>query len=437
MSALTAQFKQELATAFLPGRRREAAVFALLFLFLPLVETVRNAGSTAFVLMVLLSLPGFWSGWRTMEREDKRVFQAFMLLILVALISLIHTSDWAEAGRRFSRLLRLAFVIPIFVYLRQADRARLEAVFRWGLAATGIVLGLVALYEKASGGWYWWRPASGAYQHILFGEYAVACFSIAVVLLLAAPSSRLLRSALLLSALGSFLAAMWSGARSAWIALPAVLLILAWYYWKSEPDSRARRRSLVAATVVVLIGLLALSQVQSVKKRLYLIDSNIASFVSGRNDNTSLGTRFLLWRNAYVIWQRSPVLGTGLGDYRMDNRAIVRSGKTNLAFGLGEAHNIFMEFLATTGVLGLVALIIAIVAVPVRYFMRRWRLAASKDERAFALGGLMVPVCFSIFGLGQTWTAHQPAITAFALVLVVLMALSRVAPETAKPESAT
>jgi len=68
----------------------------------------------------------------------------------------------------------------------------------------------------------------------------------------------------------------------------------------------------------------------------------------GEIDDFTAVSRVAIWGGAFTVFARSPVLGTGFGNLRG-----LMGGLLNLPDGwTGDAHNLYLEFLAETGLIG-------------------------------------------------------------------------------------
>ena len=94
-------------------------------------------------------------------------------------------------------------------------------------------------------------------------------------------------------------------------------------------------------------------------------------------------TRWDLWAGTVRSWERSPVVGSGLGSYRhvigMDKPATGRSV-------LEQAHNDWLEWASTTGLVGVAALLLFVVGATMS--LVPWRVRRLRFEFRYALAGI-------------------------------------------------
>ena len=101
--------------------------------------------------------------------------------------------------------------------------------------------------------------------------------------------------------------------------------------------------------------------------------------------------RLKIWLDAIHIWQTSPIMGVGAGNYQF----------FDLVYGsdvVGVAHNQYLQMLAETGVQGLLALLLIIGAAGV-IALRRFRAAMTGLGKAISLAYLGFYVCLVFGGL--------------------------------------
>ena len=94
-------------------------------------------------------------------------------------------------------------------------------------------------------------------------------------------------------------------------------------------------------------------------------------------------TRWDLWAGTVDSWRRSPWLGSGLGSYRF---VIGMDKPATGASVLEQAHNDWLEWASTTGVVGCVALLLGMVGLIVS--LGPWRVRRLRFEYRYALAGI-------------------------------------------------
>lgn len=156
---------------------------------------------------------------------------------------------------------------------------------------------------------------------------------------------------LVITGLLTFTAILLSQSRGVWIALiPACIITL--YLFD-------RKKTLYISGI--LIGLLAVFFVMSPVLRQRA--SSIVTSAYTENEVGSTGNRIELWKGALIIFSKSPVFGTGYGDFQPDIHNLVRDGRLKKTPVTIHAHNFFLQTLATRGIIGLSILIALFTAI--------------------------------------------------------------------------
>jgi O-antigen ligase len=124
-----------------------------------------------------------------------------------------------------------------------------------------------------------------------------------------------------------------------------------------------------------------------------------------------------MWHIATNVWELYPILGTGLGDFGLEIAIIQEEG---LYVGLVQhlsAHNIFFQALATSGVIGLLALCLALFVAPLRYFYKLNR----EKLNIVSVCGIVMLIAFAAFGLTESWIMRSPPVALYLMYFVVLV----------------
>jgi O-antigen ligase len=301
-------------------------------------------------------------------------------------------------------------------------RIDLLRILLLGCVVAGFVMAAVAYYEveilnRA--------VAEGAYHKIVFGDIAM----LTALLLLAALSFHrgplVLQGLMLVSAGCGIYASILSHSRGAWLALPVVLLFIV---WAGFINKRMHLRRPAMGIVAVLVAILALT-FPVVQQKFETSYESLAAYLDGSNPQTSIGQRLQMWGIALEVWRQHPLVGTGLGDFKHHVRQRLDSEQAQLDLVFSHAHNIYLEFLATTGSIGLLVMVVTILVLPLLLMIDRYRHAKSALSRNAALAGGVLIVSFAIFGLTEAWTARSPMMSTYVVMLAVLMACASRADE--------
>jgi hypothetical protein len=157
------------------------------------------------------------------------------------------------------------------------------------------------------------------------------------------------------------LALLLTQSRGGLLAYVAILVVSACFF---APDRKSRMRRIVIVLVACLLaGIVA----GMFFERLTEID-----------DFTTV-SRLAIWGGAFTVFARSPIMGTGFGNLRM-----LMGGLLSLPDGwTGDAHNLYLELLAETGIVGFMAFAILII-VAMRSALKQYR--GSQDQFSKLIG---------------------------------------------------
>jgi O-antigen ligase len=180
-----------------------------------------------------------------------------------------------------------------------------------------------------------------------------------------------------------------AGSRAAWLMYALVCLVLAWRSARSK-----RTFALALGVAVVLAGIaagIALRESASFDSR---IERSLLALGGTENavDAASAG-RLSIWRTALAMWKAHPVGGVGFR-YAYPHYAAPQDRFVDTASdtGASHAHQIVLEVLSETGLIGLLFWIAGTV-----FAVRAWlRADAFARARAFAPALALVAMCFPL-----------------------------------------
>jgi hypothetical protein len=389
------------------------AVGFLVFLaFVNQVPFLNQVQDALFAMVGLVALRSFFDVHGpgvTALRRQRRLFVALGALLLWILLSL----GWAVAPERALTDIRAwvwaAAVLPLMVATLHTPRDVKVVMACFVLGATVSVgaglAGIQMLPPNSS-----WDPDPARLRGLegdpnILAAAALAATFVACGLFAAwrsVPARALLAVAIAVLATGFFAAQSRGGLIAAVIVLPVILLTI------------RRRRRLLAAVIagVAILGAVALFAGLG-------RESDISpSSSSGRND---------LWRVAARMSADHPLVGVGLGGFGVESAGYSRDvGPIDHVEMLVEkpqnAHNIWLQLLAETGIVGL-ALLVAVVAISVRaghLAAKRFRHAGRHDLAALTQSVTIASLALLAAGSFISNAANRPLWVLLALGPILL-----------------
>jgi O-antigen ligase len=212
-----------------------------------------------------------------------------------------------------------------------------------------------------------------------------------------------------------------SGSRGVWLALLALLVVMAMSLrWRTGP---ARLGVLLA--LVAIAGTLTLT-IPSLREQVRLTElkHDVVRMERGDSDS-SAGARVERLQVAYETFLDHPLTGVGIGhfDSAMQRLPVCRDDPAEQRCHLGHAHNDLAEWAATQGAPGLL-LLLAIYGVPLWVFIGLHRRSGEQTFRGPAAAGIMVVVTYVLCGITQSMFAHQITASFYVTIVGLLAGLS-------------
>ncbi len=365
-------------------------VFGVLVL-LPFGRLSELAVAIASIAVIVLAVRGRW--WA--HGDDARrlvviLFLAYALPVaLSAFTSVVPDKTWASAVASLRYLALALFTVQV---MRQPVPAAglvpaiAAVVLLWVLDAwvqftTGYSLGGAPEQERLSG---------------IFGADNLKLGPVLAVLspfLLLAARARLGRPGLLLAFLLMLVPVLLSGSRAAWLSYALVSVVIAWH---ETGGSLRRFAPLLIGVGLAFVMAAAGMRLDSggfqarVERSLLAIEGTPQAL-----DEASAG-RLSIWRTAIDMIRAHPLTGVGARGFRHDYADHAAAGDRFVVDGSPEgaahAHQIVLEVLSETGLVGLAGWIVGVIAA-----LRAWR-RADRDARAraFAPALALVAMCFPL-----------------------------------------
>jgi O-antigen ligase len=391
-------------------------IAGLLFLLPITMGTVASTASAIFIVLFVMALIQPRQNWKPTEKYEWLLIILFICTFAAVLLSFINADDMRMSVRRLERVLRIIGFIPIYFLLKNLPQL-LARYFNYGIVAAGPVMLIVALFGEHE-----FSRADGAYNAILFGDYASLIAVICLVLALLGKDSKWFRLVAFIAFLCASQAAIMSETRGAYLAIPVAGVLVALFFVISTAASKKHLLLKLGAFALVgaLLCVLAINSPQ-LKLRIERTVAEFNGYISGDDTETSVGLRFQMWEASVRMWQKHPIIGSGLGDFSIDLQKQMDTGESKMTEHFGEAHSLYFEFLGTTGSLGFLMILLSMFLVPAYLFLKKIR-HAGKDQAFIAAIALVFISAFMVFAISQNWLGRSSITSVYFIGLALFLA---------------
>jgi len=379
--------------------------------------SVRHVSSVMFTIIFLLSFSVI-KDWKrlylSLSNVEKIFLLSFLLYTISGLLSFYNVDDTDKFYKLFERYLRFALIIPVYLLLTSKNRSLLNYLVL-GAVISGPFMLAVALQHLMQ---YPDVPAKGYYHHIIFGQLAMLNVGVMLTSILTKKLSRRVQLLILLSMLCGIATAVLSQARGVWLVFPVYLAVTFFYALKKKRISTWHSvmflASIVLISIITPIGHL-------IEQRVDEAAAEVSRFYGENQYVSSVGTRLAMWDIAVDVWKQHPVLGTGPGDFDDEVMKLQREGDYRGMDVHNSVHNIYVQALVGSGLVGLLALIFVVLIAPFRLFFDR----VNNNEEG-RLAGFIFIISFAIYGLSESWTLRLPAISIFLVYIIIIASHLRI-----------
>lgn len=348
---------------------------------------------------------------KLVEIARSRLCLAFISYVLIYLLAMAWTTDMAAGWKMVGRQVPLLLFSLYWSSASHADRERHVSAFLIGL----VVCALLAHYNWVR---LYWLPELPAGIEVTksFGDTAPFVDRIMFAPLLAVGTYLALRRALGIPlghrrAFAALAAALllsnllFSGGRAGLVMFIAMATGLAF------EAIRARLRALLLCALLIPASLFGVYQTSDYfAQRVDAIATDLKTFE--QNPNTSVGQRLVYWATSWDVFSRHPLIGAGSGDFQLEY-ARAKPEKWAMTPDSYNPHNQFLMTGATTGLLGIAALV-AIFGFAAR---------AGGDARTYT-----VLAGFAIVSLFESYLWRSNTALAFSVLIAVFTAPRRAGP---------
>ncbi len=383
------------------------AIHSLIFLLPVLVLTTKvgvGLCSFAFFFAAIFYRHKAMTALRSHFAEIRSVLLAFGIFLLLAIANAIFSPDGQlrDLEKPFRMLLAVAAMLTVL-----ACRPKRKALW-WGLIIGTFASAAFIIYQRWGMGIV--RPG-GLINSITFGDIVLCMGLMCMAATLDFSGRAIIWPSL--GALAGLIASIATGTRGGWIALVLSMVLLLCY----GDVLRGRwRKGLALLGAGVLISAVFIPQT-GMRERIDQGVNDVQQYFNGEQRFTSVGTRLELWRTAWHLIERNPLVGAGETSVKQQVKQMVADGQSE-AFVLEFAHyhNDILQQLVYGGLLGLLVWFSTLL-MPFLFFLRQMR---QPERAAPALAGMLLTLSYFSFGLTEVifWSTRSAMF--YALMVFIL-----------------
>jgi O-antigen ligase len=203
-----------------------------------------------------------------------------------------------------------------------------------------------------------------------------------------------------------FAALLLTMTRGAWIAVFAGL---------AAACVLLRNRVLIVATLLALVVMLVYTEENKNDQGRTLAVDSFATEQADRN----VATRLVLWDMSWHMFLDHPLLGVGMGDYSIEaeKRLAARHVRTTV-----DSHNIYLQLLATRGLLGFIPFVAYFVVLVLTLWKRLRAAVPGSMARYYAIGALAATAALLAGALTENNIDDAEVLTAFMFLVGLALA---------------
>lgn len=394
-----------------------AAVFVVLGM-----SVDRVAGISYHLLLLLALVAIFMRGRRSLASYGASWKTLWPLYLAVSGFTICLLLSQTMIGNGSVKDFNIALRFQGFMVLCWAFSQMPQRFFRW--LGTAFALATLVATVKI----YWLTGGGVSREHVNFmpilaySELAailgtLAVFSIKWDAELPESMRKALLALKLLAGLSGIYCIYLYQSRGAWLAIPIFVIVGCMVFVPGR-----NRLFKISSALLVMIAIATLySSSENIRQRLMSVQSDLVSFESKSDLNTSVGTRLQLWNGSLRLYREHPFIGVGVNGYSNALGKLAKEGVISPeAAYYPHSHNEFLFIAVVFGTCGVVALL-ALYLVPIVFFCC-YGARQSESARVTAMMGLVLCLAFVSDGLVDVMFIWRECSLFYTVLLSLLMA---------------
>lgn len=396
---------------------RNISSFAVFLL--PATALFVKSGYSYGAAVLLLASLFFIHRWCSYRQLRQTIVIA---LIFLALAILWYELSAFETGiRRWDRPVK--YIAGIFCLMYAMVFPPKREAFYWGLLVGCAGAGLMGIWQVYGLGLY---RANGYSNAIQWGNIALLMATMLAiqVCIFWQGMSGLHRAGAVVCILLGLEASLLSASRGGWIALLAVIPVMAFFVF------RYRRNAFKKFCVILMLAsaVLAIANTNMLSDRWKLMEREVSAYFDASEVNTSLGIRFEQYLSALEMIKEKPLLGWGMRGYLDEMHKRVDAGRYDHSIReFNFIHHEFIDLWVKTGFVGMFIQAFAYIYVFALFWPTARRMKALegkpalwKSEFAVRLCGITLVLMYFVFGQSVQFFVMNSGIIFFVFPVIIL-----------------
>jgi len=322
--------------------------------------------------------------------------------------------------RSYDRASRFFLAIPAYLFLIAFPPKKI--FFVAGIMVGVITTSAFSFYQQFTNTQDWGGRSNGFMNPIQFGDISLLLVAFLLIgYIKYRHSTNSIKVIYLLTLIIGFIGSLFASARGGWLAIPIILII-----FLKLAKFKATTFMYVSLICFCIISFFIFLQPDNIiKSRIIEAKLEITNYFNGNNEGrlTSVTTRIKMWENGLIAFKDQPIKGWGSLNAVKETYPS-RWKELNHEDNYGHLHNEYIDELVKRGLVGLLGLL-ALYLVPLLYFYRLTKVTTDTTLQFFSASGVILILSVMIFGLTQTFMAHNSGVIVFIFYLVILKAYCR------------
>ena len=399
---------------------KNAINFEKTYLYLVLLFALTLPLSRALVSLFIILLPVVWiieGNYKAKYKVIKeiKIFYPLVALFLLSMLSLLWTTDYDDA----KRVVRLwSYFLALFViatslkakYIDKVITAFLSGMFISEIIAYGVYFKLWTFSYATP------QDPSPFMHHIEYSTF-LAFTSILLLNRLLSKKYHFKEKLFFLFFFFTVTGNLFIGiGRTGQVSYIAAIIVMAILHFRISFKS-------IILSILLLLSIFGTSFAVSKNfhDRVIATQNEIQGILHG-NLNSSWGIRIGFWITTFHILEKDPLLGVGIGDYKIAQRDEIASGKYEYFsasmkkfMSSNHPHNEYLLILLETGLVGLSFFL---------YFLYKYFTLAIKDKELKQLS-ILFGVVYTVGFFAEPLLIKQFALSLFILFTALFILSSR------------